>query len=86
MVILDEIPTGGGGRRRLQGNMRRISITCATTAKLVSLSRRSRIRPCSKGTSLGGPQISPTLTHDASRGGGPERKVGGATHVVPLGA
>ena len=58
--------------RRLQGSMRRISITCATTVKLISLSRRSRMRPCSKGTSLDGPQISPSLTHDASRGGGPE--------------
>ena len=72
--------------RRLQGSVRRITMTCATTVRLISLSRRSQIRLCSKGTSFGGPQISPSLTHDASRGGGPERKVGGATHVVPLGA
>ena len=72
--------------RRLQGSVWRISMACATTVKLISLSRRSRMRSCSKGTSLGGPQISPSLTHDASRGGGPERKVGGVTYVVPLGA
>ena len=48
--------------QRLQGSMRQISITCATTVKLISLSRRSRMRSCSKGTSLGGPQISPSLT------------------------
>ena len=72
--------------RRLQGSVRRITMTCATTVKLISLSIRSRIWPCSKGTSLGGPQVSLSLTHDARRDGGPERKVGGATHVVPLGA
>ena len=44
------------------------------------------MRPCNKGTSLDGPQSSPLLTHDANRDGGPERKAGGATHLVPLGA
>ena len=44
------------------------------------------MRPYNKGASLDGPQLSPLLTHDASYGGGPERKAGGATHVVPLGA
>ena len=44
------------------------------------------MRPCNKGTSLDGPQLSPLLTYDASCGGGPERKAGGATHLVPLGA
>ena len=43
------------------------------------------MRPYSKGTSLDGPQLSPLLTHDASRYGGPGRKAGGATHLVPLG-
>ena len=43
------------------------------------------MRPYNKGTSLDGPQSSPLLTHDASRGGRSERKAGGATHLVPLG-
>ena len=39
-----------------------------------------------QGHVLGRPQSSPLLTHDTSRGGGPERKAGGATYWVPLGA
>ena len=34
------------------------------------------------GTSLTGPQSSPLLTHDASCGGGPERKAGAAALIT----
>ena len=37
------------------------------------------------GTSLIDPQSSPLLTHDASCGGGAERKAGAAAHFVPRG-
>ena len=45
--------------RCLQGRRRRISITCATTTRLVSLSWRSRIRPCKQGYVFGRPPVKP---------------------------
>ena len=72
--------------RRLPGSVRRISMTCVTLTRLRSLSKRSLMRPCNKGTSLDNPQSNPLLTHDASRDGGPERKAGGAAHLALLGA
>ena len=72
--------------RHLHGNIRRTNITCIMLTRFMSLSRSSRIRLCSTGTSPAGPQFRPTSVQDASCDGGPERNSGAATHFVPLGA
>ena len=72
--------------RRWHGNIRWINITCITLTRLISLSRSSRMRFCSIGTSPAGPQLHPTSVQDANYDGGPERNSGAATHFVPLGA
>ena len=71
--------------RHWHGNIRRINITCIMLTRLMSLSRSSRMRFCSTGTSPAGPQFRPTSVQDASCDGGPERNSGAATHFVALG-
>ena len=72
--------------RRWHGNIRRINITCIMLTRFMSLSRSSRIRLYSTGTSPAGPQFRPMSVQVASCDGGPERNSDAATHFVPLGA
>ena len=72
--------------RRWHDNVRRINITCIMLTRLIFLSRSSRMRFCSIGTSPAGPQLHPTSVQDANCNGGPEQNSGAATHFVPLGA